>query len=200
MLYASVVHHNLNATINVLVIMAEEFSPEESEVYEQRLRGALDYENNTSMHGQNMLDCVENMATNAQASGTQSQYKGAQNRLRNYLRKVKPDYILPNDEIKLPLSKEVFLSYVGFITYFRGTDDKPLSKYSIKSAESVNGEIAAIKSLYAKNELQVATDIETKVKAHMKGLKRLIQLSFRFSPIFFLRNESANYWLRAKKT
>ena len=165
--------------------MADEFSPEESKVYEQRLRWALDYENNTSMHGQNMLDCVENMATNAQASGTQTQYKGAQNRLRNYLRKVKPDYILPNDEIKLPLSKEVFLSYVGFITYFRGTDDKPLSKYSIKSAESVNGEIAAIKSLYAKNELQVATDIETKVKAHMKGLKRLIQLSFRFSPFFF---------------
>ena len=112
--------------------MAEEFSPEETEVFEQRLRVGLENGNNTSMHDKNMLDCVEDMATNAQASGTQTQYKGdvyivyllvliinsmlnsfitlfiidtykgAQNRLRNYLRKVKPDCILSDGEIKLP--------------------------------------------------------------------------------------------------
>ena len=53
----------------------KQYSPQEQALYEQRLRKALDNANNTSL-----LDCVEQMATNSQANGTQVAYKGAQNR------------------------------------------------------------------------------------------------------------------------
>ena len=72
-----------------------------------------------------------------------------------YLIKEFPDYVNA-DEIILPLSKAAFLSYVGYITFFRDIEGKPKSKYFLKSHESVNGEIAGIKSLYLKRELTVA--------------------------------------------
>ena len=100
-------------------------------------------------------------------------------RLRNYLLKEFPAFV-NGDEITLPLSKEAFLTYLGFITYFRDSDGKAKSKYSLKSFESVNGEVAGIKSLYAKKEQPFPEDIDEKIKAHLKGLKRAIA-SFKSS-------------------
>lgn len=77
--------------------MDVEFSSQERELYEQRLREGLENGNNTNLldcvndiatnSSGSLLGCVDDMATNSQASGTQAAYKGAQNRLRNYLKK-----------------------------------------------------------------------------------------------------------------
>jgi len=53
--------------IIIIITMDIDYSPQERAIYELRLKKGLDNINNTSM-----IDCVEDMATNAQATGTQA--------------------------------------------------------------------------------------------------------------------------------